>query len=53
MVADELLPVELVELDLPHAPTVSASSAQLASAPILFLFTTSPLTGFLDGAAGV
>src|SRR6185312_14162965 len=47
-VADvELAPPDVVELDLPHAPTLSASSAQLASAPILFLFTTSPLTGFL------
>ena len=49
MVADEelVLAVELVELDLPHAASVSASSAQLASTPILFLFTTSPLNGFL------
>jgi hypothetical protein len=51
MVADEELaevPVEL-ELDFPHAARVTASSAQLASTPILFLFTTSPMTGFLDG----
>src|ERR1700691_2908551 len=51
MVADEDLveAVELVELDFPHAARVTASSAQLASTPILFLFTTSPMTGFLDG----
>src|ERR1700722_5653198 len=51
MVADEELaevPVEL-EPDLPHAARVTASSAQLASTPILFLFTRSPMTGFLDG----
>jgi hypothetical protein len=51
-VAEELL-LDFVELDelldelelLPHADRPSASNATLASAPILFLVTTSPLAG--------
>jgi hypothetical protein len=35
----------LEELELPHAARPNASTAQPASAPILFLITTSPLAG--------
>jgi hypothetical protein len=45
-VLEELLVVELLEeLELPHAARPNASTAAPASAPILFLITTSPLTG--------
>jgi hypothetical protein len=37
--------VELEEFELPHAARPDASIAQLASAPNLFLITTSPLAG--------
>jgi hypothetical protein len=41
-----LLALELVEeLELPHAARPNANIAQPASAPILFLITTSPLAG--------
>jgi len=39
----ELLVELLDELELPHAARPNASTAQPASAPILFLITTSPL----------
>jgi hypothetical protein len=47
---DELVELELelldeLELLLPQAARPSASKATLASAPILFLITTSPLAG--------
>jgi fermentation-respiration switch protein FrsA (DUF1100 family) len=45
---DELLD----ELELPHAARPSASKATLASAPILFLVTTSPLAGLRVVGAG-
>jgi hypothetical protein len=41
----------LDDSELPHAARPSVSSAQLASAPIFFLITTSPLAGLsFDGA---
>jgi hypothetical protein len=43
-------PLDELEL-LPHAARPRASIAALASAPILFLVTTSPLAGLRDGSA--
>jgi hypothetical protein len=49
----ELVVELLVELELPHAARPNASTAQPASALILFLITTSPLAGFsVDCARG-
>jgi hypothetical protein len=41
----------LGELELPHAARPNVSNAQLKSAPILFLITTSPLAGLSLGDA--
>jgi hypothetical protein len=46
-----VLLVVLLELELPHAARPNASTAQPASALILFLITASPLAGLsFDGA---
>jgi hypothetical protein len=47
---EAVVPLELLEeleLELPHAARPNASTAQPASAPILFLITTSPLAGVI------
>jgi hypothetical protein len=47
----ELELLDELELLLPHAARPSASTATLASAPILFLITTSPLLDYVSVVA--